>query len=114
MGTVAGISVKVIAFFIFIVITQIGGSSMLAKTDGFRSPVWTAACLATYFFSFWAMAAVIRQGMPLSLLIPLMTAVIPLAVICIGVFAFGEAASFTKIAVLGAACVAVGLASAMK
>ncbi|WP_221794505.1 hypothetical protein [Aquisediminimonas sediminicola] len=114
MGTIAGISVKVIAFFIFIVITQIAGSSMLAKTDGFRVPVWTAACLVTYFFSFWAMADVIRQGVPLSLLIPLMAAIVPLVVISIGVFVFGEAASFTKIAVLSAACIAVGLASGMK
>lgn len=108
------LSVSVVVRFIFICVAQIVAGSWLARTDGFRHLGWTVACLGLYALSFWGMASLIRSGTPLSLLIPLMSAIIPISLIFIGVFVMGEGASLLKIGMLSAACVLVGLAAAAR
>jgi multidrug transporter EmrE-like cation transporter len=114
MGSVFGIPVQTILLFAFIIVTQILGGILLPRTDAFRNVGWTALCLAAYIVSFWVMALVISRGMPLSLLLPLLAAIVPLAMVGVGVWIYGEPASTAKIAWLLAACGAIGVASSMK
>lgn len=114
MATVASIPGINIVLFILICLTQIAGGAILPKTNGFTNPGWVVACLAVYTLSFWLMATMIKQGMPLSLLVPLMSAIIPLCLIAVGVFVFGEQASLPKIGLLIGACGLIGVATAMR
>ncbi len=114
MGTMFGVSVQTILMFAAIIITQIIGGTLLPKTDAFRDLPWTAACLGTYVLSFWMMALAISRGVPLSMMLPIMAALVPLAMVGVGVWLYGEPASFTKIAWLVGACGAIGIASAVK
>ncbi len=108
LTTIPGIN---IILFAMICLTQIAGGAILPKTNGFTDPAWVAACLAVYTLSFWLMAAMIKLGMPLSSLVPLMSAIIPLCLIAVGVFVFGEQASLPKIGLLMAACGLIGVAA---
>jgi quaternary ammonium compound-resistance protein SugE len=108
---IMGIAVRTILLVLFVTITQVVGSALLVKTDGFRAPGWTALCLGIYVASFFAMATMFREGMPLGLLLPLLAAVVPLLAIAVGVIFLGETASLSRIGLLLAACVMVGLAS---
>lgn len=114
MGTIAGVSLQTILLFVAIIVTQIMGGTMLPKTDAFRDIPWTTACLGTYILSFWMMALAISRGVPLSMMLPIMAALVPLAMVGIGVWLYGEPASFAKIAWLIGACGAIGIASAVK
>ncbi len=114
MSSVFGIPMQTILLFIAIIATQILGGIFLPRTDAFRNIPWTAICLGTYILSFWMMALMISRGMPLSLLLPLMAAIVPLALVGVGVFMYHEPASYAKIGWLVAACGAIGVASYVK
>jgi multidrug transporter EmrE-like cation transporter len=114
MSTVFGIPVQTVLLFALIIVTQILGGIFLPRTDAFRNVGWTALCLGTYILSFWVMALVISRGMPLSLLLPLLAAIVPLAMVGVGVWIYGEPASMAKIGWLLAACGAIGVASSIK
>jgi multidrug transporter EmrE-like cation transporter len=113
MNAIANIPGINIILFVLICIAQIIGGAVLPKTNGFTDPGWTVACLTIYSFSFWLMALMIKLGIPLSSLVPLMSAVIPLSLIGVGVVMFGESASIAKIGMLVTACLLVGVASKM-
>jgi quaternary ammonium compound-resistance protein SugE len=100
--------------FILVIATQIVGGIFLPKTEAFRNLPWTAACIGTYVLSFWAMALMIQRGTPLSMLLPFMAAVVPLALIGVGVWVYGEPASWAKLSVLTAACALIGVAGMIK
>ena len=103
--------IRAILMVAAVTVTQVAGSTMLVKTVGFRDPAWTAACLATYAISFFLLAETIRQGMALSLIMPILAALVPMAIIAISVTLFGEQASWLRIGLLSGACVLIGIAS---
>ena len=103
-----------VGLFVFLLLTQILGASLLPRTAGFTDPLWTAACLTTYFVSLWSFAYMIRAGMPLSLLVPILAATVPLATIFVGIVFYKEAASAAKIITLCSACGLIGFASSLK
>ncbi|SCW78079.1 Multidrug transporter EmrE [Sphingobium faniae] len=110
-GSSTGLSARAILLFIGLIATQIAAVSMLPKTDGFASLRWTGACLGTYALSFWIMSTIIREGQPLGLLVPLMSAVIPIATIIVGTLVYHEPASMLRIGLLVAACILVSVAT---
>jgi multidrug transporter EmrE-like cation transporter len=114
MGTIFGTSVQTILLFAAIIVTQILGGVFLPRTDAFRNLGATALCLGIYLVSFYLTSLVISRGMPLSLLLPLMAAIVPLAMVGVGVMIYDEPASFAKLAWLVAACGAIGVASYVK
>jgi hypothetical protein len=57
------------------------------------------------------MARLIYSGLRLSMIFPLVSALIPLGTIAIGVIFNGDPASFGRITVLVLACVAIGASS---
>jgi len=102
------------AFMVGLVaITQVAGATMLVKTTGFRDPAWTAACLATYAVSLFLLAETIRQGMALSLIMPILAALVPLATILIAVTVLREQASWLRLGILSGACLLIGAAAAV-
>ncbi|MFM5929790.1 MAG: hypothetical protein ACKOPQ_02670 [Novosphingobium sp.] len=107
------LSLRVVLLVGFVVVTQVLGSSLLVKTGGFREPMWTAACLLTYLVSLFVLAETIRQGMALSLVMPILAALVPLATIAVAVLVFREQASWLRIGILSTACVLIGVASAV-
>lgn len=107
----AQIPVRVILMVGFVVVTQVLGSTLLVKTSGFRDPMWTALCLATYAVSLFVLAETIRQGMALSLVMPILAALVPLATIGVAVALLGEQASWLRLGLLSGACVLIGIAS---
>jgi len=94
-----------------VVITQVIGVSMLVKTVGFRDPMWTAACLATYTVSLFILADTLRQGIALSLMMPILAALVPLASIIIAITVFREQVSLAKLGLLALSCVLIGVAA---
>ena len=106
------ISLRAVGMVALVVVTQVAGSSMLVKTAGFRDPAWTAACLATFAVSLFVLAETIRQGMALSLVMPILAALVPLATIAVAVMVLGEQASWLKLGLLSGACVLIGAAAA--
>lgn len=107
------LSAKVIVMILLVVATQVGGASMLVKTNGFREPVWTIACLVVYALSFFLLAETIRQGMALSFIMPVLAALVPLAAIALAVLVFREQVSWAQIGLLSSACVLIGVAAAV-
>lgn len=111
MTALAGISARTVFLVLFVTATQVAGSALLVKTDGFRAPGWTALCLGIYVASFFAMATMFREGMSLGFLLPLLAAVVPLLAIAVGVIMFGETASWTRIGLLIVSCILVGISA---
>lgn len=108
------LSITSVGMFIFVLITQILAVALLPRTAAFTDPVWTVACLGVYAVSLWVLAYLLHSGAPLSLLIPVLAATVPLATIFVGVLVYNEAASLLKIAILGSACALIGVASMVK
>lgn len=113
MNTPVGLPLNSILVFILLVITQVAATSLLPRTAGFTNLYWTVGCLGIFALSYWCLAQMIHRGMPLSLLIPILAAVVPLAMIGVGPVLYKEAASAAKIALLCLACATIGLASAV-
>jgi len=105
------LSLRVVLMVGFVIVTQVLGSSLLVKTGGFRDPMWTAACLLTYLVSLYVLAETIRQGMDLSLVMPILAALVPLATIAVAVMVFREQASWMRLGLLSGACVLIGVAA---
>jgi quaternary ammonium compound-resistance protein SugE len=102
---------RAIVMVTLVTVTQVAGATMLAKTSGFRDPLWTVACLATYAVSLYLLAETIRQGMALSLIMPILAAVVPLASIVLAVTFLGEQASWLQLGILAVACLLIGFAA---
>lgn len=110
----AGLTIGNIGLFLITVFAQIAGFAMLPRTNGFSDPLWTGICIAAGAISLWPLAHLIHLGVPLSGLVPILAATVPLVTIFVGLFFYSEAASITKVAMLVVACGLVGLASSLK
>jgi quaternary ammonium compound-resistance protein SugE len=106
----AAISARAIVLFVVVVLGQIGGSVMLARTAGFTSPGWSLLCAATYVVSLYCLALLLHEGAALSLLMPLMAAVVPMGAILLAVFWLGESASWLRLGLLTLSCAVVAVA----
>ncbi len=107
----AQIPLKVVAMVGLVVVTQVLGSTLLVKTEGFRLLGWSLACVAVYALSFYVLAETIRQGMALSLVMPILAALVPLATIVVAVTVLGEQASWPRLGLLSLACLLIGAAA---
>lgn len=107
----AALSLRAIVLFIIVVAGQIGGSLLLGRTAGFTSPGWSVLCAAVYAVSLYSLALLLHEGAALSLLMPLMAAVVPMGAILLAVFLLGESASWLRLGLLTLSCAVVALAS---
>jgi quaternary ammonium compound-resistance protein SugE len=100
-----------IAMVVASVAAQIIAIGLLPRTGGFSHPVPTIGCIVAFIFSFWMVACLLHAGASLGVLVPLMSALVPLGAMLVGIAVYGETSSLPKILALVAACVLVGLAS---
>lgn len=76
----------------------------MPQTDGYTN-IWpTLATIFAFNINVWMMAKIIHSGVQLGILVPLLTAVIPLGTITIGIIYYGESADPLKIGLLFIAC----------
>ncbi len=106
-----GISVEAFVTFLVILASQLVGVALLPKTDGYTNIGFTLAQISMFAISFAAMARLIKHGVHLGILIPLLSTAMPLASVAIGIVLFHETASWPRVTMLVAACILVGFAS---
>lgn len=114
MGSSSTITAGSVALFAFLIATQIVAVSLLPRTAAFTNVFWTVACLGVYAVSLWSLAYILYSGMPLSLMVPILSAIVPLASIAVAVIFYKEPASLLKVMLLCSACGIIGVASTVK
>lgn len=97
--------------FIVAVAANIAALGLLPATQGFTRPLPTLGCLALFVVNLWLISRLIEGGAGLSLLMPLLAAVIPLSTMAMGIMIYGESASPMRIGLLIVACLLAGAAS---
>jgi multidrug transporter EmrE-like cation transporter len=105
------ISLRDVVLFSGTLAGQLGAVTLLPRTAGFTAPGPTAACLFAFCFSIWAIARLLHAGANLSILIPILNAIVPVGAVAIGLLLYSESASSLKIALLLVACSLIGLAA---
>ena len=108
---IEGITFRAVALFIVVALGQVGGSVLLAYTSGFTKPGWSLLCALMYVVSLYSLATLIKEGAPLSMMMPLLAALVPLCTIALAVAVLGESASWARIGLLSLSCGVIGLAS---
>jgi hypothetical protein len=102
---------NVIALFVLSCIANLLGASLIPASRGLTFLPATLAIVVCYAIGVWSLSRLFVGGANLSLLIPMMSVVIPLCAVFIGVVVYHEAASAPRIALLVIACVLVSVAS---
>ena len=90
---------------------QLLALSLLPLTRGFTQPWPTLVVCTSLLLGVGVLARVANSGVNISILVPILAAVVPIGTIIVGVFAYGEAASLARISVLILACMLIGLAN---
>jgi multidrug transporter EmrE-like cation transporter len=103
--------IRIIITFTISVAAQLLGTAMLPLTQGLTRPVPTLAGALGFLIGTGLMARLVNSGVNLSVLVPLVSAAVPLASIAMGVLLFGDTPSVPKLALLLAACGLIGFAS---
>ena len=86
-------------FFVSITL-QVVALSLLPITQGFSRPLPTIASIVSFVAGIGLLARILATGVPLSILLPVSSAVVPLAVLAVGVTFYGEPASLLRVALL--------------
>lgn len=110
----AAVPVAIVIQFALAVLLQLIALPLLAMSQGFTKPLPTAGCLLAFAGAFWFLARIVDSGYNLGVLIPILSAIVPLVSVIIGVVILGETASVGRIAVLCAACILVGIGAGIK
>ncbi|WP_176595015.1 MULTISPECIES: hypothetical protein [Sphingobium] len=112
--SLAAMPFGVIAIFLISLGSQVVSVSLLPQTNGFANASWTICCVIPFLISLWLIAVMIRQGVALNVIMPLFAASVPLASIAVDYFVYGNALSFSKLALLVGACCAIGVAGSIQ
>jgi quaternary ammonium compound-resistance protein SugE len=102
---------RMIALFTGAYVGQLMAIVLLPLTSGFTNPSATMGFITISLFSAWTIARLVHGGVSLGILLPLMSATVPLGAVVVGIVMHGESASFLRVALLVFACGLVGLAS---
>lgn len=108
------LSVSDLTIFAALIACQVLAISLLPKTDAFADVNWTALCIGVNIVSIWMMSFIVKSGISLSIMIPIMAALVPLAIILVDLLIYKQVASVLKIFMLCGACMIIGVASALK
>lgn len=107
----ANISINVVFMFLVSVASQVFAIYLLPLTRGATAPLPTLSVMGLFCIFAVILSKLLNYGMNLSLVIPLISAAIPLGAILVAIFVYGEPASFAKVASLLVACGLIGLAN---
>jgi multidrug transporter EmrE-like cation transporter len=100
-----------IGTFLVSIALQVVALSLLPITQGFSRSLPTIVLIVSLITGIGLMTCIIAIGVPLSILIAISAAVVPLAVVVVAVTIYGEPASPLRVALLLVACVLIGVAS---
>src|ERR1700751_2098996 len=103
-----GVSLTTAGLFGAAVVAQGISIGVLPRTLGFTNLTYTLVCLIAFDLSLWLCARLFASGVSLGGLIPTMSALVPLASILVGVVAYHESASITRLVLLVSACGLIG------
>jgi multidrug transporter EmrE-like cation transporter len=103
-----------VAMFFASVILQVVSLSLLPATKSYTVLWPTIVALVCLNVAIWLFARLVAGGVQLSILIPISATVVPLSIIAVGVFAYGEPAPALKITLLVVASGLIGYASSLK
>jgi len=107
------LSLRTIALFFASTVFQVLAVALLPRTRGFTEPLPTVASAVLFILGIWMVARLYEGGVKLGIISPLLAAVIPLAVIGVGIFIYGESASILRVSMLVGACALIGAAAAV-
>lgn len=96
--------------FLASVLLQVGGMALWPLTRGFTEPLPALACVVAQLVAVWLLCRLLYEGVSLSSLIPLASAVVPMAASAVGVLLYAEPISLAKVVLLVGACALIGLA----
>jgi multidrug transporter EmrE-like cation transporter len=106
-------TVNIVTFLVSVAL-QIVTMSLLPLSRGY-TVLWPTLCvIAAINIAVWLFARIVASGAQLSILIPLSATLIPLCVIAVAIFVYGEPAPVLKILLLVAASVLIGIASGLR
>ena len=108
---ISALSNNIVLLFGLAITTNIAALSFLPKTAGFTQTGVAFGVLAVFAINLWALARILHNGIDLGLLVPIMTAMIPVVIMLVGVFIYGEQYSLARIGLLVTACCLVAFAS---
>lgn len=101
-----------LSIFAATVVAQLAGVTLLPKTIGFTKPIPSILCAGAFLLAIIALARLSFRGVELGIMIPMTSAIVPLAAIGIGIVFYGESASPFRLSLLAVSCVSVGIAAA--
>lgn len=107
-------AIPIILQFCVAVVANVAALGFMPATAGFTRLGPTMACIGLFVLNIWMLARLIQGGAPLSILAPVMAAVIPLTTIAIGVLVYGENSAPFRIVLLLGACVLAASAAMVK
>ena len=90
---------------------QVCGLLLMPLTKGFTAPLPTIGLIVLFSTGLGLFARLLNSGVELGVLLALGSAIVPMSVTILAIFLYGESASVTKIGLLIAACVLIGVAS---
>lgn len=108
---VLGISIRALLYAAYFAVAQIASMLLLEKTDGYRNLGWSVVVSALFLSSYVVFANLVRDGAPLSILSPVLSAICPLFIIIGAVIFLGENVSWMRFGLLVSACGLIGVAS---
>ena len=83
------------AMLLVAICTEVVSTAMLIRTEGFRSPGWSAAVLAGYAVSVWLLARVVNT-IPVSIAYAVWSGLGTAAIAAVGVLFLGERFDLVK------------------
>lgn len=109
-----GITIPNLIFYGVFVALQIVMFSFLPATRGYTNLIPTLICLASANLANFLFSRILVGGSQLSFLVPLTAALVPLSVVAVAIFFYGEPAPPLKLVLLVIACGMIGVASAIR
>ena len=107
-------TLNTVSIFLVSIALQVFALSLLPASEGFTRLWPTAALVVSFVSGIGLLARLTANGVPLSILIPIAAAIIPLALIAVGVAILGEQAPLPRILLLVGACILIGIASSVR
>jgi len=110
----SNLTFPIVSQFLVAIIANVAALIALPLTAGFTKFVPTALCVSLLVLNLFMMSRLIQSGISLSGLIPLITGIIPLTMILVGIFHYGENGSPLRIGLLLGACALASAAAAVQ
>lgn len=108
------ISLVTVFLFTGAILLQIVGMALFPLTAGYTNFWPTIASVLSLLLGSLLFCRMLYKGVKLSFLIPLGSAVMPLAVSGLGIIIYGESVSMLKVTLLVVACILIGIAGKIK